>query len=114
MLGLVPWLASAFSVLFTAFRKYIFTLTVLTAGPLLVKVLASFGVGWAVYELSGWGLSTIFGQVKGYLLNLSPLTVSVLANLRFDECLQIVFSALAARLVLMGFQSGAVKVFQWS
>jgi len=113
MLALIPWLATAATAIFGSYRSFMVTLVTLMATQFLVKTLASFGAGWVVYELSGWGLNTIYSYVTAEFTSLPPLFLNTMALMRLDEALQIMFSALSVRLGLMGFNNGFLKIFQW-
>lgn len=113
MLSLIPWLATAATAIFGSYKKFFLVLVSLMVGPLIIKVLAAFGAGWAVYELGDYALTAIYAQIQSSTLALPPLVVSSLTLLRLDEALQTIFAAFTARLVLNGFQDGIMKVFVW-
>ena len=110
---LIPWFASAFAMMFGSYKKLFLTFLGLSAGPLLIKVLASIGAGWAVYEIGDFALSTIHTELKNTALALPDVMVLSLSLLRVDECIQIIFGAYTARLVLQGWSNGLRKVFVW-
>lgn len=110
---LIPWFATAFSVMFGSYKKFFLTLLTLSAGPFLIRVLASFGAGWAVYELGDYSLSAIHAQLRGSVSGLPQMMIVSLTLLRVDECIQIIFGAYTAKLVLNGWTGGIQKVFRW-
>lgn len=110
---LIPWFASAFAVMFGSYKKLFLTMLGLTAGPFLIKVLASIGAGWAVYEIGDFALSTVHNELKNTALALPEMMVVTLTLLRVDECIQIIFGAYTAKLVLQGWTNGLRKVFIW-
>lgn len=88
---------------------YIFTFLTTIAGPLVVRVLTSLGIG----SISYVGINLMLEQIKGYVVSsFSGAGADALALLglaRVDVAINIVLSAVTARAVLSGMQSGAIK-----
>lgn len=82
------------------------------AGTLVGKVLLSLGIGFVVYSGIDAALDTIkdlaFDSLAG-VASFGPALVELVGVLQIGTCLNIVFSAYAARLVLAGVTGGALK-----
>lgn len=82
------------------------------AGTLVGKVLISLGIGYFTYS----GLDTLVSSVSSDALariqTLSPVAVQLAGVLQVGTCINIMISALSARLLVMGLQSGTItKMF---
>jgi len=79
------------------------------AGTLVGKVLLSLGIGYVAYKgldaSLAWAKSSVFANLAG----LSPTTLQVLGVLQIGTAINILISALTARLVLKGMTGGALK-----
>ena len=79
------------------------------AGTLAGRALIAVGFGFVSYTGITTALTAFKNDVISHLGALSASTVNVLGMLKVDVAISILFSALAARLVLQGLTSGALK-----
>jgi hypothetical protein len=79
------------------------------AGTLVGRVLLSLGIGYLTYTGVDASLAWVRDQVVAASGGLPGQTLAVLGALRAGSGLSVVFSALAARLVLSGLTSGSIK-----
>lgn len=107
MLGLIPWLASAFSALFSGFVRVLLRSVSLAVVPLAIKLLSALGIGFVTYKLGSLGMDTLFNQVKNSFSGLPSDMLVFISIARIDDALAVVFGALAARLAYQGFNSGS-------
>lgn len=79
------------------------------AGTMVGKVLVSLGVGYvtftAVDTSVAWAKDSFFANVN----LLPPMAVQLLGTLKVGQCVNMLFSALLARLTLNGMTSGTIK-----
>lgn len=72
------------------------------------RVLVALGISYVSYS----GISVLLDYVKSQVIsNLTAMPiefVQVMSLVKLDVCISIFFSAIAARLVLMGLSSGVV------
>lgn len=109
---LLAWLGAALITLFTSARIWLLTLIVTMAGPLIIKILSSLGIGVVTYTLGSYALDGIFSTIKNNFSSLPPEVIPFLAMAKVDFFLTTVFAAYAARLVWQGFSgtsSGGTK-----
>lgn len=80
-------------------------------GSLIGRALVALGVGVATYT----GVSSLLEHASEYAIgafhSLPPEALQILAVLRVGEFISIITSAVAARLLLSGLQSGTFKRF---
>lgn len=107
MLGLIPWLASAFSALFGGLVRVLLRSASLAIVPLAIKLLSALGIGFVTYQLGGFAIDTLFLQVRNSLGGLPSSMLVFISIARLDDALAVVFGALAARLAFNGFSSGS-------
>lgn len=107
MLGLIPWLSSAFASLFSGFVSFLLRAVGLAVVPLAIKLLSALGVGFVTYQLGSFGIDSLFNQVKFSLSGLPSHMLVFISIARIDDALAVVFGALAARLAYQGFNSGS-------
>lgn len=107
MLGLIPWLATAFSSLFSGFARLLLRSVGLAIVPLAIKLLSSLGIGFVTYKLGSLAITSLFNQVKLSLGGLSADMLVFISIARLDDAIAVVFGALAARLAYQGFSSGS-------
>lgn len=78
------------------------------AGSIVGRVLISLGIGYVTYQ----GLSTAMDYMKNLVwTNLGSLAadiVQLVSVLEVDTAINIMFSAVAARLVIRGLTGGAI------
>jgi hypothetical protein len=78
------------------------------ASSIVGRVLIALGIGYVSYTginaLLGWTKS----QVVSYLVGAPGTVVAIMGLLKIDVAVSIIFSALAARLVLQGLTSDKV------
>lgn len=79
------------------------------AGTLVGKVLISLGIGYASYSAVdtsiNWAKDAFFSNVYA----LPPVAIQVIGVLKVGQCVNMLVSALIARLTLNGMNSGTVK-----
>lgn len=107
MFGLIPWLASAFSALFTGSIQLLLRSVGMAIVPLTIKLLSSLGVGFVTYQLGSLGIDAVFNQVRNSIGGLPSELLVFVSILRFDDALAVLFGALAARLAYQGFNAGS-------
>lgn len=107
MLGLIPWLASAFSALFSGLVSVLLRTAGIAIVPLAIKLLSALGIGFVTYQLGSLGMDTLFNQVKNSLGGVPADMLVFISIARIDDALAVVFGALAARLAYQGFNSGS-------
>lgn len=78
------------------------------AGSIVGRVLIALGIGYVSYTGINALLTWIKSQVVAYLTGAPATVVAIMGLLKVDVALSIVFSALAARLVLQGLTSDKV------
>lgn len=78
------------------------------AGSIVGRVLISLGIGYVTYQ----GLSTAMDYMRDLVwINLGSLSADILqlvSVLQVDTAINIMFSAVAARLVIRGLSGGAI------
>jgi len=79
------------------------------AGTLVGKVLISLGMGYVTYTGLDAGLTWVTAQIASGFGALGSATVQTLSAARVGVAVNIVLSAVAARLLLNGLTNGAVK-----
>jgi hypothetical protein len=79
------------------------------AGSLVGRVLIAMGVGFVTYQGINTAMSYILSHVFSNLDALSPTIVGMLGTLNVGKAINVIFSAISARLVLNGLGSGTVK-----
>jgi len=82
------------------------------AGTLVGKVLLSLGIGFVVFSGVDAALTGIKQQAMSSFLSATsfgPTVASLAGVLQVGTCINIMFSAWAARLVLAGITGGTVK-----
>jgi hypothetical protein len=84
------------------------------AGALTRHVLIAAGVSAVVYTGLSAGLSGLQSSVFSTLGGLPGNALNMLALLRIDEAVCIIFSALSFRLVLMGLTGGSLRRGKWA
>ncbi len=90
---------------------YLAMLLVQIVGPLLMMGLRLLGIGVMTYT----GINIVMDQVKNYVLsnvaNVPIYVQQILGLAKFDICVNIVLSAVAARFVIAGYNklSGSRK-----
>ncbi len=77
-------------------------------GSLVGRVLVALGIGYASYTGLSVLLDFLKAQVISRLAGSSAEIIAVLSLGKFDVCVNILFSALAARLVLQGLTSDTI------
>jgi len=75
----------------------------------VVRVLVALGVGVATYAGVDTTVTWLKTQAVGYLQTLPASYLGILALLKVGVCINIVFSAIVARMTLQGLSSGAFK-----
>lgn len=78
------------------------------AGSMVGRVLLSLGIGYVTFSGVSVLLTALKAQAINNLSGLPAMAVQVLSLLKIDVCLNITFSALAARLILKGLTSDRV------
>ena len=79
------------------------------AGTLAGRALIALGFGMVSYTGITVALAAFKTDIISHFAGLSASTINVLGMLKVDVAISILFSALAARLVLQGLTSGALK-----
>lgn len=79
------------------------------AGSLVGRVLLSLGIGYASYTGISVLLDSLKSQVQGTITGMPADLLPVFYVLKVDVIVSIIFSAVAARFVLMGLTSGTLK-----
>ncbi len=79
-------------------------------GTLVGRVLISLGIAYFSYQGIDtsimWAKQQFFSSAAG----LDPLTLQVMSLLRIDQCVNLLVSAITARLTFSGMQAGAMKL----
>lgn len=78
-------------------------------GSLVGRVLLSLGVGFVAFNGVQSLMSSMKAQVISQFSGLPSTIVGILAVTKVDVAISIVFSAIAARLVINGLQSDVIK-----
>lgn len=85
-----------------------------SAIPIAIQVLASIGIGYAVYEGVGALFDNVFVAIKDNLAGLSVQLLTALRLLKVDLCLNVIFAAIAARLTFAGLSAaGSFTRTRW-
>lgn len=79
------------------------------AGTLVGKVLLSLGFGYVAFTGLDTSLSWVTAQVAANIGQMGAQGLAVAQAARVGICLNIVLSAIAARLLLNGLTGGAIK-----
>lgn len=79
------------------------------AGSLTGRVLIALGIGFVSYTGISTGIDAIHTQVAGFITGQTGMALNLLGRLKVDVCINILFSALTARMALAGLASGAIK-----
>lgn len=79
------------------------------AGTLVGRILVSLGASVITYSGFSVTMDWLKSSAFGYINALPPEVVGMLAVLKVGTCINILFSALAARLVLNGLTGDTVK-----
>ncbi len=78
------------------------------ASSIVGRVLIALGIGYVSYTGISALLAVIKSQVVSYLVGSPGTVVAIMGLLKVDVAVSIIFSALAARLVLQGLTSDKV------
>jgi hypothetical protein len=78
------------------------------ASSIAGRVLIALGIGYVTYTGISALLDWIKAQVISYLVGAPATIVAIMGLLKIDVAVSIVFSALAARLVLRGLTSDKI------
>jgi hypothetical protein len=78
------------------------------AGSLVGRVLIALGIGYVSYTGISVLLDWIKAQAISYLTGAPATVVAIMGLLKIDVALSILFSAMAARLVLQGLTSDKI------
>lgn len=78
------------------------------ASSIVGRVLIALGIGYVSYTGINALLTWIKSQVVAYLVGAPGTVVAIMGLLKIDVAVSIIFSALAARLVLQGLTSDKV------
>jgi len=81
----------------------------LSAASLTGRVLLALGIGFVAYTGIDIVLSTLLGDITTRIGGLPAFIIQVLGVVQLDRAIQLLFSALTARLVISGLTSGALK-----
>jgi hypothetical protein len=79
------------------------------AGTIVGKVLLSLGLGYATYTGVDASLTWAKGLFVSGLTGVPALAVQMAGVLKVGVCVSMLVSALTARLVMQGLQSGTLK-----
>lgn len=82
-------------------------------GSMVGRVIISLGLGFVTYQGFSVLLDFIKTRVFAELLGLDLLIVQVLSTLNIDAAINVLFSALAVRLVIQGVTGGALTKARW-
>ena len=78
------------------------------AGSIVGRVLIALGIGYVSYTGISALLTVIKGQVIAQLTGAPATIVAIMGLLKIDVAVSVIFSALAARLVIQGLTSDKV------
>lgn len=79
------------------------------ASSIAGRILVSLGVGFVSFTGISATLDWLKGQVISNMGALPQVAVEVMGLMKADVCVSILFSAVAARLLLNGLTSGSLK-----
>jgi hypothetical protein len=79
-------------------------------GSLVGQALIALGIGYFTYSGIDTGIAWAKDQFFSSASALDPLTVQVLSVLRIDQCVNILVSALTAKMAFNGMKAGAIKI----
>ncbi len=79
------------------------------AGTLVGKVLLSLGIGYVAYKGLDTSLTWAKTELFSSLSSMNSVTLQVMGVLQVGTAINILISALSARLVLKGMTGGALK-----
>lgn len=82
-------------------------------GSMVGRVILSLGLGFVTYQGFSVLLDFIKDRVFQELLGLDSLIIQVISTLQIDSAINVLFSALAVRLVIQGVTGGAVTKPRW-
>lgn len=80
-----------------------------SAGSLVGRVLIAMGIGFVTYQGIDTAMTYILNHVFSNLDSLAPTITGMLGILNVGKAINVLFSAISARLVLNGLTSGSVK-----
>lgn len=86
---------------------------VTATGSIVGRVLISLGLGFVAYSGISVLLSWIQNEIFSGLLGVDPLILTVASLLQVDTAINILFSAVAIRLVLQGLNGGSITKAVW-
>lgn len=78
-------------------------------GSLVGRVLVSLGVGLVTYTGISSSITWLKTSAISAAVGLGPDVVGMLSVMRVGQCISIIFSAMAARLLIQGLQGDTVK-----
>lgn len=82
--------------------------------PLVIRVLAALGLGFAAYSGISVLLDELLDMVQGNINALGSQVLQYVAVFNVDRFMTMVFSAFVIRLVFMGMSSaGVISRMQW-
>jgi hypothetical protein len=79
------------------------------AGSIGGRVLLAMGFGYVAFTGISTGLDALKASVQSYLSGAPADVVGIMSTLKVDVSVSIIFSAIAARLLLNGLVSGTIK-----
>ena len=102
---LIPWLSSAFRILFLNGRSLFLGFLGLYMVPWLITIAKGLGFGYVTYQLGSYALDSLFNYVKDQFTGLPSEMITMLSLAKVDEFISVIFAAFAAKIFLAGFRS---------
>jgi len=82
-------------------------------GSMVGRVLISLGLGFVTYQGFSVLLDFIKDRVFTELLGVDSMAIQVFGALNIDAAINVLFSALAVRLIIQGVTGGSVTKPRW-
>lgn len=81
----------------------------MAASSLVGRVLLALGMSYVAYSGIDLAVSALLAEVKSQVNSLPAVALAIVSATKLDVAISIIFSAISARLVVMGLTSGVVK-----
>jgi len=101
----IPWLASAFRILFLNGRSLFLAFFGIYMVPWIISIAKGLGVGYITYQLGSYALDNLFDYIKNQFAGLPSEMIAMLSIAKVDEFLSVIFAAFAAKIFLAGFRT---------
>lgn len=102
--------AAALALFSGSLKRFFLVLVGVHLLGVVIKILLAFGVGFTTYQLGSYGIDSVVALIQTEIGTLPDFVLTTITLFRFDECINILLGAYAARLAIRGFNSASNSV----